>query len=189
MALPRDVQSSGARMEWARRHGNPGGSEATPSLVFPWGAVDGQRTQKNTSHRYGPSGEAQRRRGAHRYSSSRHYLHLGSGHGPGVFTHRRGQLFAHDPAQFQSTSAHDRAQHSAVTPIAYASRVPKTYEPKDLVGVAEIAERLGLGTSVVHDWRRRHTEFPQPVLQLKMGLIWSWTDVAIWARDTGRLDK
>ena len=61
------------------------------------------------------------------------------------------------------------------------------YDTKDLVGVAEIAERLGVGTSVVHDWRRRHDDFPEPVLRLRMGLIWAWPDVRRWASSTGRL--
>jgi predicted DNA-binding transcriptional regulator AlpA len=67
--------------------------------------------------------------------------------------------------------------------------VSKRYETADLVGVAEIADRLGLGTSVMHDWRRRHPEFPEPVLRLKMGLVWSWSEVAAWAKQTGRLES
>lgn len=57
-----------------------------------------------------------------------------------------------------------------------------------LVGTGEIAERLGVKrTSVVHDWRRRHRDFPEPVLELRMGLLWWWPDVERWARHTGRL--
>jgi predicted DNA-binding transcriptional regulator AlpA len=57
-----------------------------------------------------------------------------------------------------------------------------------LVGAAEIADRLGLGRgSVVHDWRRRHPDFPAPVATLSMGLVWVWPDVEAWARRTGRL--
>jgi len=57
-----------------------------------------------------------------------------------------------------------------------------------LVGAAEIAERLGVKRStVVHDWRRRHADFPQPVAQLKTALVWAWPDVEKWARRTGRL--
>lgn len=57
-----------------------------------------------------------------------------------------------------------------------------------LVGAAEIAERLGVKrTSVVHDWRRRHPEFPEPVLQLRMGNLWWWPDAKRWALTTGRL--
>ena len=58
----------------------------------------------------------------------------------------------------------------------------------ELVGAAEIAERLGVGKStVVHDWRRRHADFPAPVSELSMGLLWYWPDVEAWARTTKRL--
>ena len=58
----------------------------------------------------------------------------------------------------------------------------------DLVGAAEIAERLGLASSsVVRDWRRRYADFPSPVLTLRMGPVWHWPDVASWATETGRL--
>lgn len=58
----------------------------------------------------------------------------------------------------------------------------------DLVGAAEIAERLGLAQAqTVHLWRRRYEDFPPPVAALRQALIWSWTDVSEWARSTGRL--
>lgn len=58
----------------------------------------------------------------------------------------------------------------------------------DLVGAAEIAQRLGVGKStVVHDWRRRHPDFPKPVSELSMGLLWNWPAIERWARSTGRL--
>lgn len=57
-----------------------------------------------------------------------------------------------------------------------------------LVGAAEIAERVGLaGPRIVHDWRRRYPDFPAPVAILTMGLVWAWPDVEAWARRTGRL--
>jgi hypothetical protein len=84
------------------------------------------------------------------------------------------------------TRAHDHAQPVLVVPPAYAAAVTR-YDTKDLVGVAEIADLLGVGTSVVHDWRRRHQDFPQPVLRLRMGLIWAWPEVRSWASKTGRL--
>ena len=56
-----------------------------------------------------------------------------------------------------------------------------------LVGAAEIAERLGVKRStVVHDWRRRHPAFPEPVARLRAGLVWAWPDVEKWAKSTGR---
>ena len=58
----------------------------------------------------------------------------------------------------------------------------------DLVGAAEIADRLGIAyVETIHNWRRRYADFPQPVAQLRQALIWSWPDVEAWARATGRL--
>lgn len=57
-----------------------------------------------------------------------------------------------------------------------------------LVGAAEIATRLGAKRpQVVHDWRRRHPDFPEPVAQLSQVLVWAWPDVEAWAKKTGRL--
>lgn len=56
-----------------------------------------------------------------------------------------------------------------------------------LVGAAEIAERLGYEPRTVHDWRRRPLGFPEPVARLKVALVWAWPDVEAWARKTGRL--
>ncbi|MGE0795470.1 MAG: DNA-binding protein [Acidimicrobiia bacterium] len=58
----------------------------------------------------------------------------------------------------------------------------------DLVGTQEIAARLGVQRpQVVHDWRRRHSAFPQPLARVSGVWIWSWREVAAWARDTGRI--
>lgn len=59
-------------------------------------------------------------------------------------------------------------------------------EPDDIVGASEIADRLGVSSSVVHDWQRRYDAFPDPLRRLRMGLLWSWPEVESWARDTGR---
>jgi hypothetical protein len=57
----------------------------------------------------------------------------------------------------------------------------------ELVGAAEIADRLGVNKStVVHDWRRRYPDFPEPVATLKAGLVFAWPDVEKWAKATGR---
>lgn len=57
-----------------------------------------------------------------------------------------------------------------------------------LVGAAEIADRLGLAMAqTVRDWRRRDDSFPQPVATLTMGHVWYWPDVERWAKATGRL--
>lgn len=57
-----------------------------------------------------------------------------------------------------------------------------------LVGAAEIAARIGVKRpQVVHDWRRRYEDFPEPVAQLEQALVWNWPDVERWAKATGRL--
>jgi hypothetical protein len=61
-------------------------------------------------------------------------------------------------------------------------------EIAELVGAVEIAERLGVARpQVVHDWRRRHPEFPKPIAVISRVGIWYWPDVERWARATGRL--
>lgn len=58
----------------------------------------------------------------------------------------------------------------------------------DLVGAAEVAERLGLAqVQTVHSWRRRYSDFPEPVARLKQALIWAWPEIEAWAKGTGRL--
>lgn len=58
----------------------------------------------------------------------------------------------------------------------------------DLVGAAEIADRLGLAhVESVHTLRRRHDDFPEPVTKLRQAMVWAWPDVEDWARKTGRL--
>ena len=57
----------------------------------------------------------------------------------------------------------------------------------DLVGAHEIAQRLGVARpQVIHEWRRRHPDFPQPLATLKTALIWDWAEVKTWAKRTGR---
>ena len=58
----------------------------------------------------------------------------------------------------------------------------------ELVGTVEIAARLGVKRpQVVHDWRRRYPEFPQPVRRFGQYDVWLWPEVAAWAKQTGRL--
>jgi len=60
---------------------------------------------------------------------------------------------------------------------------------EELVGTAEIAERVGVKRlQVVHDWRRRHHDFPPPVAVISRTLVWYWPEVRAWAMETGRLD-
>ncbi len=60
-------------------------------------------------------------------------------------------------------------------------------EVTDLVGAHEIAQRLGVARpQVIHEWRRRHADFPQPIATLVTAMIWDWKDIERWARSTGR---
>ena len=59
---------------------------------------------------------------------------------------------------------------------------------EQLVGVTEIADRLGVASPArIHDWRRRYKDFPKPEVSLAMGLVWYWPDIRKWAKRTGRL--
>src|SRR4051794_14184823 len=59
--------------------------------------------------------------------------------------------------------------------VAYDRRMARSVPVEDLVGAAEIAERLGLAHSQsVHKLRQRHRDFPEPVATLKVALIWDW---------------
>jgi predicted DNA-binding transcriptional regulator AlpA len=89
-----------------------------------------------------------------------------------------------------SESARSRALVSS-SEYGYTRSVTKRrarVEVGELVGAAEIASRLGVARpQVVHEWRRRHSDFPQPVAQLQQALVWAWGEVERWAKRTGRL--
>lgn len=72
-----------------------------------------------------------------------------------------------------------------------ASRyVGRKVDTDNLVGAKEIADRLSVSRpQVVYTWRRRHPDFPQPVVSLSIGLVWYWPDVARWAKETGRAKR
>ena len=65
----------------------------------------------------------------------------------------------------------------------------KKVDVDDLVGAHEIAHRLGVARpQVVHEWRRRHRDFPAPVAALKTALIWDWQEIERWAMNTNRIE-
>ena len=64
----------------------------------------------------------------------------------------------------------------------------RSVNPDLLVGASEIAERLGhTRPQMIHTWRTRHADFPEPVAVLKQAMIWYWPDVEKWARKTRRI--
>lgn len=85
-----------------------------------------------------------------------------------------------------NVGADDRLTHNlGHTLTAMGRRI----DVDNLVGAAEITERLGAARpQVIHEWRRRYDDFPEPVAQLRQALVWNWPDVERWAKATGRLD-
>lgn len=55
-----------------------------------------------------------------------------------------------------------------------------------LVGVAEIAEMLGVTRQRVNAIVATHDDFPKPAAVLAAGRIWNREAVEKWARDHGR---
>jgi predicted DNA-binding transcriptional regulator AlpA len=67
--------------------------------------------------------------------------------------------------------------------------VARRIEVEHLVGATEIAERAGVRRpQVVHDWRRRHDDFPEPLTTIGGALVWDWREVERWLERTGRLE-
>lgn len=70
------------------------------------------------------------------------------------------------------------------------SEVPEPYgsEPgaADLVSVSEIAARAGRPISTVQSWRRRRSDFPEPVAALAAGPVWTWPVVERWIAGRAR---
>ena len=56
-------------------------------------------------------------------------------------------------------------------------------EESELVSVSEIAIRARRPISTVQSWRRRHRDFPQPVVSLAAGPVWRWPTVQSWIDD------
>ena len=52
----------------------------------------------------------------------------------------------------------------------------------DPVGQLDIANRLGVSAPAVANWRKRHADFPAPVLRISNGIgVWEWSEVKLWA--------
>ena len=57
----------------------------------------------------------------------------------------------------------------------------------DPVGLPEIGIRLGVARKTAEIWQGRYPEFPKPEARAGGSPIWSWANVAAWARATNRL--
>lgn len=78
----------------------------------------------------------------------------------------------------------DSCYDSSVTP-SLATVLPVAI---DLVGVREIAERLGVPRGTVAIWRHRE-QMPEPEWTISSGPVWRWATIERWAEKTGRLPK
>jgi uncharacterized protein len=70
-----------------------------------------------------------------------------------------------------------RDQRLSETHAAYGSDATSV---SALVSVAEIAARAGRPINTIQSWRRRHRDFPPPVVSLAAGPIWVWPQVEHW---------
>jgi predicted nucleic acid-binding protein/predicted DNA-binding transcriptional regulator AlpA len=67
-----------------------------------------------------------------------------------------------------------------------ASYVRSSAGGDELVSVAEVAARAGRSRNTIQSWRRRHSDFPQPVAQLATGPVWLWPAVGQWIQARSR---
>jgi chromosome partitioning protein len=54
-----------------------------------------------------------------------------------------------------------------------------------LLGLAEVADLLGVSKQNVANWRARREDFPAPMANLKSGPVWSADSIMAWARGEG----
>jgi predicted DNA-binding transcriptional regulator AlpA len=69
---------------------------------------------------------------------------------------------------------------------------PHCGESLELVGVGEVADRLGVSVNTVYSWRagrrRPSVPFPAPALQASgYAPVWFWAEVEEWAKRAGRV--
>lgn len=55
----------------------------------------------------------------------------------------------------------------------------------EVLGLAEVAEMLGVTKQNVANWRNRRDDFPQPIATLKSGPVWQTTAILSWAETEG----
>lgn len=64
---------------------------------------------------------------------------------------------------------------------------PADFDP---VSAADVADRLGVSTTVVSNWQARHPDFPAPIFTVGRGRthVWHWPDVKQY-HDRRRKDR
>ncbi len=71
------------------------------------------------------------------------------------------------------------------TTVNYSSAVARLVDPNDLIDAHAVAELLGLSSRTsVSTYRKRHDDFPIPVVDMGVGrcLLWVRSDIEAWAQ-------
>ena len=58
--------------------------------------------------------------------------------------------------------------------------VERDLQASDLVGRVEAAQRAGSTAGTIDAWRRRHADFPVPLVDLAAGPVWDWRTLSRW---------
>lgn len=62
-------------------------------------------------------------------------------------------------------------------------------EVSSLVGMMEVASRLGVQKQTVRAWRQRdYLDFPEPLVVVSRTPLWRWSDVKRWAQSRPTLE-
>lgn len=56
-------------------------------------------------------------------------------------------------------------------------------EELDIIGLSEMADIFGVSKQVAANWRSRHEDFPNPIVELKSGSVWRKDDIVTWAQE------
>jgi predicted DNA-binding transcriptional regulator AlpA len=60
-------------------------------------------------------------------------------------------------------------------------------DPADLIDNHEVAEIIGISSSKgVSVYRRRYSDFPEPLVQKRQTVLWLREEIEAWARRHGR---
>jgi chromosome partitioning protein len=56
-----------------------------------------------------------------------------------------------------------------------------------LVGIMEISKMAKVSQQAVCNWVVRYKDFPQPLKVLRMGSIWSASEIEKWLKERGKI--
>jgi predicted DNA-binding transcriptional regulator AlpA len=60
-------------------------------------------------------------------------------------------------------------------------------DPTHLINASEVASVLGLAQrEAIATYRRRYSDFPEPVIKKGTCVLWLLQDIEAWAKSTGR---